>query len=70
MTFEAAVALIEQEAGKALDPRAVAAFVRVMPQVRAELEEKERRSGPVDAASAQATRGDRGKSSVYVFGPV
>jgi diguanylate cyclase (GGDEF)-like protein len=65
MTFEAAVALIEQEAGKALDPRAVAAFVRVMPQVRAELEEKERRSGPVDAASAQATRGDRGKSSVF-----
>jgi diguanylate cyclase (GGDEF)-like protein len=65
MTFEAAVALIEQEAGKALDPRAVAAFVRVMPQVRAELEEKERRSGPVDAVSAQATRGDRGNSSVF-----
>jgi diguanylate cyclase (GGDEF)-like protein/putative nucleotidyltransferase with HDIG domain len=65
MTFEAAVALIEQEAGKALDPRAVAAFVRVLPQVRMEVEEKERKSGPVDAASAQATRNDRGKSSVF-----
>ena len=38
MTFEAAVALIEQEAGKALDPRAVEAFVRVMPQVRVDAE--------------------------------
>ncbi|HEU4689782.1 MAG TPA: HD domain-containing phosphohydrolase [Vicinamibacterales bacterium] len=65
MTFEAAVALIEQEAGKALDPRAVAAFVRVLPQVRSEVEEKERRSGPVDATAAQATRSDRGKSSVF-----
>jgi diguanylate cyclase (GGDEF)-like protein/putative nucleotidyltransferase with HDIG domain len=65
MTFEAAVALIEQEAGKALDPRAVAAFVRVLPQVRSEVEEKERRSGPVDASAAQATRSDRGKSSVF-----
>ncbi len=65
MTFEAAVALIEQEAGKALDPRAVAAFVRVLPQVRSEVEERERRSGPVDATSAQATRSDRGKSSVF-----
>jgi diguanylate cyclase (GGDEF)-like protein/putative nucleotidyltransferase with HDIG domain len=65
MTFEAAVALIEQEAGKALDPRAVAAFVRVLPQVRMEVEEKERKSGPVDAVSAQATRNDRGKSSVF-----
>jgi diguanylate cyclase (GGDEF)-like protein/putative nucleotidyltransferase with HDIG domain len=65
MTFEAAVALIEQEAGKALDPRAVAAFVRVLPQVRMEVEEKERKSGPVDTASAQATHYERGKSSVF-----
>jgi diguanylate cyclase (GGDEF)-like protein/putative nucleotidyltransferase with HDIG domain len=65
MTFEAAVALIEQEAGKALDPRAVAAFVRVLPQVRSEVEERERKSGPVDAASAQATRSEPAKSSVF-----
>jgi diguanylate cyclase (GGDEF)-like protein/putative nucleotidyltransferase with HDIG domain len=67
MTFEAAVALIEQEAGKALDPRCVDAFVRVLPQVRYEAEgaEKERKSGPVDAASAQAPRTDRSKSSVF-----
>jgi len=67
MTFEAAVALIEQEAGKALDPRAVDAFVRVLPKVRGEAEgaDKERRSGPVDAASAQAARADHAKSSVF-----
>ncbi|HEY6615054.1 MAG TPA: HD domain-containing phosphohydrolase, partial [Vicinamibacterales bacterium] len=67
MTFEAAVALIEQEAGKALDPRCVQAFVHVLPQVRNEAEsaEKERKSGSVDATSAQATRTDRSKSSVF-----
>jgi diguanylate cyclase (GGDEF)-like protein/putative nucleotidyltransferase with HDIG domain len=65
MTFDAAVALIEQEAGKALDPRTVAAFVRVLPQVQSEVEELERKSGPVDAASAQAARRDGGKSSVF-----
>ncbi len=67
MTFEAAVALIEQEAGKALDPRCVQAFVQVLPQVRHEAEsaDKERKSGPVDATSAQATRTDRSKSSVF-----
>jgi len=67
MTFEAAVALIEQEAGKALDPRCVQAFVQVLPQVRNEAEsaDKERKSGPVDATSAQATRTDRSKSSVF-----
>ena len=67
MTFEAAVALIEQEAGKALDPRFVQAFVHVLPQVRMEAEsaDKERKSGPVDATSAQATRTDRSKSSVF-----
>ena len=67
MTFEAAVALIEQEAGKALDPRCVEAFVRVLPQVRndAENADKERKSGPVDATSAHTTRTDRSKSSVF-----
>ena len=67
MTFEAAVALIEQEAGKALDPRAVEAFVHVLPQVRAEVEsaDKERKSGPVDASAAQITRTERPKSSVF-----
>ena len=67
MTFEAAVALIEQEAGKALDPRCVQAFVHVLPQVRNEAEsaDKERKSGSVDATSAQATRTDRSKSSVF-----
>jgi diguanylate cyclase (GGDEF)-like protein len=67
MTFEAAVALIEQEAGKALDPRAVEAFVRVLPQARGEAEsaDKERKTGPVDAAAAQTARTDKSKSSVF-----
>jgi diguanylate cyclase (GGDEF)-like protein/putative nucleotidyltransferase with HDIG domain len=67
MTVEAAVALIEQDAGKALDPRAVEAFVRVLPRVRGEAEEadKERKTGPVDAAAAQKTPADRTKSSVF-----
>ena len=38
MAVDAAVSLIEQEAGKALDPRAVAAFQRVLPRVREEAE--------------------------------
>jgi diguanylate cyclase (GGDEF)-like protein/putative nucleotidyltransferase with HDIG domain len=69
MTFEAAVALIEQEAGKALDPRCVEAFVRVMPRVRNEAEsadkDKERKSGPVDTTTAQTARTERAKSSVF-----
>jgi len=38
MTVEAAVAVVEQEAGKAFDPAAVAAFLRVLPDIRAEAE--------------------------------
>jgi diguanylate cyclase (GGDEF)-like protein/putative nucleotidyltransferase with HDIG domain len=38
MAVDAAVTLIEQEAGKALDPRTVAAFLRVLPRVREEAE--------------------------------
>jgi diguanylate cyclase (GGDEF)-like protein/putative nucleotidyltransferase with HDIG domain len=65
MTLEAAVALIEQEAGKALDPRTVEAFVRVLPQVRSEAEgaDRERKSGPVDT-SAQTPRPEK-RSSVF-----
>jgi putative nucleotidyltransferase with HDIG domain len=38
MAVDAAVSLIEQEAGKALDPRAGRAFLRVLPRVREEAE--------------------------------
>src|SRR4030095_1732090 len=65
MTFEAAVALIEQETGKALDPRAVAAFVRVLPQVRSEADNADKKTGPVDATAPQTERSDRSKSSVF-----
>jgi len=67
LAVEAAAAAIQEEAGKALDPRCVQAFVQVLPQVRHEAEsaDKERKSGPVDATSAQATRTDRSKSSVF-----
>src|SRR5262245_18267960 len=65
MTFEAAVALIQQEAGKALDPRAVAAFVRVLPQVRGEADNADKKTGPVDATAPRTERSDRSKSSVF-----
>src|SRR5262245_45732265 len=49
MPVDAAVALLEQEAGKALDPEAVTTFVRILPGLRAEI----RRAG-MDAAAAPA----------------
>jgi diguanylate cyclase (GGDEF)-like protein len=49
MPVEAAVALLEQEAGRALDPDAVRTFVRILPELRAEI----RRLG-LDAATAPA----------------
>ncbi len=56
MAIDAAVTLIEQEAGKALDPRAVEAFLRVLPRVREEAEG----SGKTILAPRGAT-----KSSVF-----
>ncbi len=38
ISADAALALIQQESGKALDPRVVDAFVRALPQLRAEVE--------------------------------
>ena len=38
MTVESAVALIEQDAGKALDPRAVEAFIRILPRFHGDAE--------------------------------
>jgi diguanylate cyclase (GGDEF)-like protein/putative nucleotidyltransferase with HDIG domain len=51
MAVDAAVSLIEQEAGKALDPRAVEAFLRVLPRVREEAEG----SGKINAAPRGTT---------------
>jgi diguanylate cyclase (GGDEF)-like protein/putative nucleotidyltransferase with HDIG domain len=67
MTVEAAVALIEQDAGKALDPEAVEAFIRILPQVRGDAEaiDKERKSGPIDATDAQGGVSRRLTSSVF-----
>jgi diguanylate cyclase (GGDEF)-like protein/putative nucleotidyltransferase with HDIG domain len=36
LTFDAAITLIEQEAGNAFDPAAVKAFLRILPEIRAE----------------------------------
>jgi diguanylate cyclase (GGDEF)-like protein/putative nucleotidyltransferase with HDIG domain len=41
MSVDAAVAMIEQEAGKALDPTAVKAFLRILPEIRAEAEKSD-----------------------------
>src|SRR5262249_49307183 len=38
MPMDAAVALVEQQAGKALDPEAVRTFVRILPELRAEIQ--------------------------------
>jgi diguanylate cyclase (GGDEF)-like protein len=38
MPVEAAVTLVEQEAGKALDPEGVRTFVRILPDLRAEIQ--------------------------------
>jgi diguanylate cyclase (GGDEF)-like protein/putative nucleotidyltransferase with HDIG domain len=70
MTVEAAVALIEQEAGKALDPRTVQAFVRILPHVRDEAEGPEIErvgvpDGPPEPRSTQVARADGPKSSVF-----
>jgi diguanylate cyclase (GGDEF)-like protein/putative nucleotidyltransferase with HDIG domain len=68
MTYEAALALIQQEAGKALDPRAVEVFGRIFPLVRAEAERAERelpgtkRATVEDARQAPAAEG---KPSVF-----
>jgi diguanylate cyclase (GGDEF)-like protein len=39
MSIEGAVSLLQQEAGKALDPQIVETFVRVLPQLRAEVQQ-------------------------------
>ena len=41
VSVEAAVALLEQESGKALDPALVEAFLRILPEVRKEAERSE-----------------------------
>jgi putative nucleotidyltransferase with HDIG domain len=38
ITVDAAIALLQQESGRALDPRAVETFVRIVPELRAEVE--------------------------------
>ena len=55
MSVDAAVTLIEQEAGKALDPRAVAAFLRVLPRVREEAEGAGRDKAVNTARATKAT---------------
>src|ERR1051325_3016162 len=55
MSFEGAVALLQQEAGKALDPQLVETFVRVLPELRAEVQQLDlaRLTTPVTAISTE-----------------
>src|SRR5215510_9323204 len=61
MSLDAAAELIEKEAGKALDPRAVQAFLRVLPDVR---EEAEGRTEP------RAVRGQLASSAGLATDPL
>jgi len=55
MSIEGAVSLLQQEAGKALDPQIVETFVRVLPQLRAEVQQLDlaRLTTPVTAISTE-----------------
>jgi len=57
ISVEAALALIQQESGKALDPRVVDAFVRVLPQLRVEAERVE--TAPKPSPQPQTGEGVR-----------
>jgi len=57
MSDEAAVRLLEQEAGKAFDPAVVSTFVRMLPELRAEAE-----AANAAAAAKAATRTESAKT--------
>jgi diguanylate cyclase (GGDEF)-like protein/putative nucleotidyltransferase with HDIG domain len=76
MTVEAAMALLEQEAGKALDPRVVTTFLGILPEVRAEAQrtdaERPRRltaavteSGSIDMTALDTTPYGDAKPTVF-----
>ena len=74
MGNEAALAILQQDSGKALDPGVVSAFARIMPRLRIEVEKEELEtprpsaSAPVVAAKAcgrSARRVQEGKASVF-----
>src|SRR5688500_8057120 len=59
MTVEAAVALLEQESGKALDPRVVETFLAILPTVRVEAQRAD-----VELPRVSLTITDRGHAAV------
>jgi diguanylate cyclase (GGDEF)-like protein/putative nucleotidyltransferase with HDIG domain len=72
MPFEAAVAMLEQEAGKALDPTAVRTFLDILPGIRAEAERADQGRPRVTlplsgrgGTSAGAHRGAAPRTSVF-----
>jgi len=60
MSIEAAAALIEQESGRALDPRVVRAFLNILPRVRDDAEATGRPGAGAGQAGEPAPVGDRG----------
>jgi diguanylate cyclase (GGDEF)-like protein/putative nucleotidyltransferase with HDIG domain len=55
MSEDAALALLQQEAGKALDPRVVETFVRIIPQLREEAEKNEQTVRKLNMPEASVT---------------
>src|SRR5688572_10113986 len=53
MSVEAAVAMLQQEGGKALDPTAVAMFLRILPEMRLEAEKSDLASRYLPLGSAE-----------------
>ena len=70
---EAALAILQQDSGKALDPGVVSAFARIMPRLRTEVEKEELEMPRPEAALARRGEGLRtigaplhdGKASVF-----
>ena len=66
MTHDAAIALLNQESGKALDPTVVQMFVRMLPELSAEADRLE--NAPGRRLSLESTS-DRGRPAVAVERP-
>ncbi len=70
MSFDAAIGLLQQESGKALDPRVVQTFIEMYPALRAEADASQEPARQADArADARARRAAGGRPGQRIAGP-